>query len=251
MREPAPLTVLETHAGAGLYDLAGEAARRSGEALTGIERLLQARDPPATLRRLADAVREARAHHGPSVYPGSPLLAAAALRPGDRYIGWELRRDDHERLAAALARERRRAGCPTLEARLGDGYVQAPGVVGERRLIMIDPPFEAGDEAQRLAACVAALALRPGGRLALWAPLKDLDGFDRLMAGVETASGVTGAAVELRLRPLDDPLRLNGCAMILLNAPQGVDAAVESAAWLAGALGDAGAGARLQRWPAG
>src|SRR6185369_14668672 len=39
----AAFRVIDTHAGAGLYDLTGEEAARSGEWLTGIARVMQAR----------------------------------------------------------------------------------------------------------------------------------------------------------------------------------------------------------------
>lgn len=250
MRDPAPLTVLETHAGAGLYDLGSAAARRSDEAQAGIARLLAAPDPPAALHRLARAVRAARGRFGARAYPGSPMLAAAMLRAGDRYVGWELRTDDRDRLGAALARHAPSGA--RLEARGGDGYAAAPRLFAPRRLVMIDPPFEAGDEAQRLANCAAELMHAPGTSLAIWAPLKDLDSFDRLLRGVQDAGAADVAAVELRLRGLDDPLRLNGCAMILLDTPpEGLAAATQSAGWLAAALGDEGAMVEVRHRQAG
>src|SRR6195952_2638913 len=51
--KPAPFRVTDTHAGAGVYDLAGDEARRSGEWLTGIARLMQARFSDKTLPLLA------------------------------------------------------------------------------------------------------------------------------------------------------------------------------------------------------
>ena len=52
-RADGPLTVVDTHAGAGLYDLSGDAAR-SKEAEAGIARLMAAVDLPPTIRALAD-----------------------------------------------------------------------------------------------------------------------------------------------------------------------------------------------------
>ena len=241
--------MLETHAGAGLYDLAGEAARRSGEATSGIARLLAADDAPAPLRRLAEAVTAVRRRAGPHAYPGSPLLAAGALRKGDRYIGWELRADDAARLAAALHGAPGPGG-PMSEAREGDGYREAPVLAAPGMLAMIDPPFERPDEAARLTACAAAL-LAGGTAVVVWAPLKDLDGFDRLLGGLEALAPRRGLAVELRLRPLADPLRLNGCALVLLDAPDVADAALAAAGWLARTLGEPGGGARSHRFGAG
>src|SRR4051812_48680186 len=45
--EASPLSVIDTHAGAGAYDLGGDMAQRSGEAAAGIGRLLASQDFPA------------------------------------------------------------------------------------------------------------------------------------------------------------------------------------------------------------
>ena len=212
-------------------------------------RLLAARDAPEALRRLAGTVARLRLRLGGEVYPGSPLLAAETLRPGDRYLGWELRPDDAQRLEAAL-RGASRLGGPVLEARRGDGYAEAPRArraASVRELVMIDPPFERPDEGARLTACAAAL-LAQGAAVVIWSPLKDLDGFDRLLGGLEALAPRRGLAVELRLRPLRDPMRLNGCALVLLDAPDVAEAAADAAGWLAARLGDPGGEARLHRF---
>ncbi|MGR3520153.1 MAG: 23S rRNA (adenine(2030)-N(6))-methyltransferase RlmJ, partial [Roseovarius sp.] len=99
-RKDKPLTYIETHAGRGLYDLADPAAQRTGEAAQGIGRLESAlpADHPYRLR-----LHETRALHGASAYPGSPLLAALSLRPGDALHLAELHPGEHARLSAALA----------------------------------------------------------------------------------------------------------------------------------------------------
>ncbi|HEX7761878.1 MAG TPA: 23S rRNA (adenine(2030)-N(6))-methyltransferase RlmJ, partial [Caulobacteraceae bacterium] len=90
-----PLTVVDTHAGAGGYDLAGELARKTGEGQAGIVRLMADAGAPAVFAPLKAAVRGVNGK-GQSVryYPGSPLLIAPALRPGDRYLACEIRSDD-------------------------------------------------------------------------------------------------------------------------------------------------------------
>ena len=78
LRKPAPLFVLDTHAGAGHYDLAAAPAQRTNEAATGILRLLD-RVPPA-LRDYVTTVRDL------GLYPGSPALIRSVLRPDDRLL---------------------------------------------------------------------------------------------------------------------------------------------------------------------
>ena len=240
--------VFETHAGAGVYALASAGQRRSFEAQAGIDRLLDAgASAPPILRRLADRVRAFSRRIPVTSYPGSPVLAVGALRSGDRYLGCELRPDDHEALAAALRPMASRGG---VEVRTGcvDGYAKAEALPGSRPcIVLIDPPFERGDEAQRIVRLVDRLAgSSPDAQVAIWAPLKDLESLDRLRAGVETVARRPGWIVEARLRSLRDPLAMNGCAMIVLGAVQTASAALSAASWIADNLGDTGAEARLQ-----
>ena len=51
---------------------------------------------------------------------------------------------------------------------------------------------------------------------------------------------------EARLRPLTNPMKMNGCAMVVVNPPAGTEAAArEICGWVAEVLGDAGARAEV------
>ncbi len=235
-RGAAPLTVIDTHAGAGVYDVASEAAVKTGEAAAGIGVLMADEDAPAAFDALKAAVRrmnEGRVRY----YPGSPELIAQALRGRDRLIACEIRRDDFEMLSQTLrapgAMAAREDGWETARRRTPKG----PAPV----LVLIDPPYEAGDDPDRVADVVrAVLARNAGAVIAVWAPIKDLAGFDALVGSLEE-SAVALLLIETRLRPPNDPLRINGCAMIVINPPAGLEApAAAAASWIAGALGEAG-----------
>jgi 23S rRNA (adenine2030-N6)-methyltransferase len=247
-----PLTVVDTHAGAGLYDLEGEAARRSGEAAAGVVRLMAAEGAPAVFDPVKAAVKRANPAGTVRYYPGSPLMVVQALSPGDRYLGCELLHDDQAALQRLLGT--RASKGVQAQAMAADGYEvleQGEGRQG-RRLVLIDPPFERGDEYPRILQAVAADARRAGeASYLIWTPLKDLQTFDSFLGGVEALGLGGGLAVEARLRPLTDPLKMNGCAMILLGPPrlraEAEPAARAAAEWIAAALGEAGAAARIER----
>ena len=240
--EPSPLSVLDTHAGAGAYDLSGEMARRTGEAQAGVIRLLTTKAPPRVLSPLIAAVRRLNGGIDGPLYPGSPLLTVQALRAGDAYAGCELRPDDCERLRDLLRRETPRG--VKAQALLTDGYVQAATPGRRRRLTVIDPPFEQGDDYVRI---VQALARRGGGPAFVWLPLKDLDTFDRFLTDLEASGAGEVQVAEVRLRPLDQPLKMNGCAVVLVDAPDLSGPAQAVAGWIVSALGDAGGEARVWR----
>ena len=105
--KPAAFRVIDTHAGAGLYDLTSSEASRGGEWHDGIERLLQASLPQAAAALLKPYVDVVAALNEPgklAVYPGSPALVRAWLRPQDRLIACEF----EPQAQAALARHLRR-----------------------------------------------------------------------------------------------------------------------------------------------
>jgi 23S rRNA (adenine2030-N6)-methyltransferase len=239
-----PLTVVDTHAGAGGYDLTGDLARKTGEGQAGIVRLMADAGAPAVFDALKAAVRQMNGKgEAVRLYPGSPLLIAPALRGGDRYIGCEIRPDDGASLKASLK------GVPGAEVRQADGWSvaveQARAARSARRLfILIDPPFERGDDyASIVDTAAAVLAAAPGAVIAIWVPIKDLATFDALLGELEDDTGGASLLVsEVRLRPLTDPMKMNGCAMIVLGAPSGAEAVAAAAAdWIAQNLGETGA----------
>lgn len=236
-----PLTVIDTHAGAGLYDLEGDALR-SREAEAGVLKLMAANGLPPRILALADEVRALNPDRDPvRYYPGSPLLIARTLRPQDRYQGFELRDEVAVLLGEALADFHNASGQP------GNGYDLALSTAQDSQgtVVLIDPPFERPDDYQRSAELAMDIVRHnPAALVAIWTPLKDMETFDsflrRLTGNVLVA--------EARLRPLTNPMKMNGCSMVLLNAPSGAeDAATEICGWVASVLGDPGARSEVWR----
>jgi 23S rRNA (adenine2030-N6)-methyltransferase len=250
VRDGAPVLVVDSHAGAGMYDLGGELARKSGEAQAGVERLMADAAPPAALGALKAAVRRANPDGALRLYPGSPALIAGRLRPADEYVGAELRADDFEALSQALAGApvagRGRAG-----AVRSDGFDLVRERAGDRRrlFVLIDPPFEQPDDYARTVDAVAAVLARPQPAVVLvWLPLKDLETFDSFVRQVEALEPASALAVEARLMPLTDPMKMNGCALVILNPPAGVEAPLLAAAqWVTRSAGGPGGLAKVWR----
>lgn len=243
-RARGPVTVIDTHAGAGLYDLSGDAAR-SKEAEAGIARLMAADALPPAVAALAERVRELNPEGGARLYPGSPRLVVDGMGPDDRYLGFEMNPPVLDLLRTALA------GAPGARTLGGDGYDQAleaaraaPGAV-----VLIDPPFERPDDYLRAADLAAAvMKADPMATVAVWTPLKDLETFDGFLRRLASAGAPAPLVAEARLRPLTNPMKMNGCAMVFLNPPDGIEAAArEVCGWVAEALGDPGARAEVWR----
>ena len=199
--KPAAFRVIDTHAGAGLYDLTSDEARRGGDWLTGIARLLQARfseNVALLVKPYLDIVRAFNPQRDLQAYPGSPLIARALLRPQDRLTACEVESKARKRLIDALRRD--------TQARVVDldGWMALPAFVPpkERRgLVLIDPPFEAKDEFERLAAGFAqAFAKWPTGSYMLWYPVKSrraADGLARQVAEIAGSGTPSGRCLRL------------------------------------------------------
>lgn len=236
-----PLTVVDTHAGRGLYDLGGVEAKKSGEAQAGVVRLMAAGDAPADFVPLTRAVTALNKRGEVRRYPGSPWLIAEALRPVDRYVACELRPEEHDALRAVLK------GRPNVRTLNADGYAAAVAQCppSGRVLVLIDPPFEKPDDYERIVHALSALRARNAAVQALvWLPIKDLETLDSFLRDLEDAIPAPLLVAETRIRPLSDPMKMNGCALVLVNAPdlQGPLAAI--CGWVAQALG-AGGGVRI------
>jgi 23S rRNA (adenine2030-N6)-methyltransferase len=223
--KPAAFRVIDTHAGAGLYDLTSEEAERGGEWRTGIARLMQARlsDPVmALVAPYLDIVRTFNPQRDLTVYPGSPLIARALLRSQDSLVACELEPKARKQLIGALRRD--------TQARVVDldGWTGLPAFVPpkERRgLVLIDPPFESRDEFQRLAdGFAAAHAKWPNGIYMLWYPVKERRATDTLaerVTQVANAGGGDGKClrVEFSVAPQTPQSGLVSAGLLIVNPP--------------------------------
>jgi 23S rRNA (adenine2030-N6)-methyltransferase len=223
--KPAAFRIIDTHAGAGVYDLAGDEAQRTGEFLTGIARVMQARFSETTLPLVAPYLDIVRAFNPPAqlkAYPGSPLIARALLRPQDRLTACEVEPKARKRLIEALRRD--------TQARVVDldGWTALPAFVppNERRgLVLIDPPYEDKDEFARLADGFAqAFSKWPTGSYLLWYPAKSrraTDGLARSVAEI-AASGPSPAnclRLEFSAAPQTADSALVSAGLLLVNPP--------------------------------
>jgi 23S rRNA (adenine2030-N6)-methyltransferase len=231
------LFVLDTHAGAGGYDLSAGLAARTREAEAGIGRLtaMSRAVVPAAVTRYVAAVaaydRKFGRSHLLRHYPGSPRLVRAILRPGDRFIACEL----HPQEALALKREF--AGDRAVEVRQADGWHVLKALlppVERRGLVLVDPPFEKPDEFARLTRGLKqALRRFATGCYAVWYPIKDEAAVEAFLSSL---AGLKALALELRLNAAADA-KLSACGMAVINPPWTFEESMaEALPWLGTAL---------------
>ncbi len=226
----APFFVLDTHAGIGLYDLEGQAAQRTGEAVRGIRRVLTGAPalPDSATPYLAQLARlnggELPADGMIRHYPGSPILARGLMRVGDRLVLAELHTEDVETLRGHFRVDHQVAvhhmdGWLALKAHLPPK---------ERRgLVVIDPPFEASDEYERMVAALALAHRRwATGIYLLWYPIKDRATMWHFHQMLEDTGIPKILAATLSWADDDRSDRLNGSGLIIVNPPWQTDEAL-------------------------
>jgi 23S rRNA (adenine2030-N6)-methyltransferase len=228
-KKEKPFRVLDLHAGIGLYGLESDEALKTLEWQGGVGKLYDLSGAPNRLGETIEALiapwRSAiAAVNAPGrldFYPGSPEVVLQLLRRSDKLNLNELHPDDHEKLAARYARDKRVA-ITHLDAGIA---IKAQLPPPERRgLVLIDPPYEAADEAER-----AARALGQGlkrfatGIFCFWYPVTG-DGLDARLDLAVAGLGLPNVLkTELLVRkPVYDG-GLAGSGMIIVNPPWQLD----------------------------
>jgi 23S rRNA (adenine2030-N6)-methyltransferase len=221
----APFRVLDSHAGIGIYDLTGEAAGRTGEWRDGVGRLHDETgaalplSPPAeaVLAPWRSAVAAVNDNGALRRYPGSPEIARLALRPQDRLALNELHPEDHASLASAYRRDAR----IRITNRDADLVVKAQLPPPERRgIVLIDPAYEATDEAGRAIAMLAEGHRRfASGIFVLWYPVTGDDLSRRIERDAKALALPKTLDIRLDVR---QPVRgggLAGSGLLIVNPP--------------------------------
>ena len=218
-RKTRGITVMESHAGRGLYDLSGAEAARTGEAARGIARA-EPREGP-----FARAIAAARAEAGAAAYPGSPYIARTLLRPQDRLILCELHPREHAALASVLAG-------PGIEIHHRDGHEALPALAPptpRRGLALIDPSYEVKQEYDAAArTALALLAKWPGAAILLWYPLLPAGRHRALVEAVGRAR-LPGLFRSERVFAEPPPRGMTGSGLLGLNLPHGAAGAIREA----------------------
>jgi 23S rRNA (adenine2030-N6)-methyltransferase len=216
--KPTAFHVLDTHAGAGLYDLTGPEASRTGEWRDGIGRLRTASlasEIAALLAPYLDAVGGCNPGDALTRYPGSPLLALRLMRGQDRLTACELEPSAAAALKHALADDRRAKFVAI------DGWVALKAYLPpkqRRGLVLIDPPFERPDECSRLAhGIVNAWRKWMTGTYMAWYPIKDRGASAAFARALATSGMAKILRAELDVGAIG--LELGAAGIIMVNPP--------------------------------
>jgi 23S rRNA (adenine2030-N6)-methyltransferase len=236
----APLLFLDTHAGAGLYDLRTPEAQKTGEYRDGIGRVFpRAAQAPALLAEYLALVRSFNGADGLTTYPGSPSLITALMRAQDRAHFNELHPTDESRLAELMRRGHRVHVEKTDGLR---GLIAQVPPPEKRALVLVDPSYEIKtDYALVTAALARAWKKFSGGIYSVWYPVIDRPRVHAMEVALRAAGLRKIYRVELCMTPDTAERGMTGSGLFIVNPPFTLpDAAGEALPWLAETLGATG-----------
>ncbi|UIP07960.1 23S rRNA (adenine(2030)-N(6))-methyltransferase RlmJ [Erythrobacter sp. SDW2] len=212
--KPGPLTLIDTHAGGGLYDLGGEQARRTGEAAHGVMRAFADADP--LLDDYRAAVRAVNRLEEPHLYPGSPRILAQLLRPQDVLILNEKHPEDAYALRGAMR------GTPAAvhERDAYELWLAMLPTRTPRGVVVVDPPYERTDERARISATLAAAHRKwAHGVTVIWFPLKERAAHQRWKDKLQRLGIPKFLGIEHWLYDAEQTGIYNGAGLFIVNPP--------------------------------
>jgi 23S rRNA (adenine2030-N6)-methyltransferase len=242
-----PLLYLDTHSGAGRYQLSGEHAERTGEYLEGIALLWKRDDLPEEMAAYMSVVRHLNRSGTLRYYPGSPLIARQLLRPQDKIHLTELHSSDYPLLRNEFQNDER------AKTQRADGYQQLKSQLppqSRRGFILIDPPYELKSDYQQVVSSLQEGYKRfATGTYALWYPVVLRQQIKRLCKELEATGIKRILQIELAVRPDSDQRGMTGSGMLVINPPWKLEAQMRKILpWLHQVLVPSGIGHHSVSW---
>ena len=233
--KPKPYYILDAYGGRGLYSLASDEAKKTGEAIHGITKLLaqdNSQAPQAVQTYLQD-IGYAKKFYDKHVYPGSPWFIAHHIeKQQDAHPEITNRAEAFEWKASefdALNYQLHQLPIGVQHRNAYEGILAVLPPQEKRGLILIDPPFE--QEHRDFSALVDLLVKAhkkwSTGVLALWYPIKNNDAVELFCKKMKRTEIRRQLILELNIFPPDLPMGLNGTGMLVINPPWQFDAKAE------------------------
>ncbi|ANO31760.1 23S rRNA (adenine(2030)-N(6))-methyltransferase RlmJ [Vibrio breoganii] len=212
-----PFVYHDTHSGVGRYDLTHEWSEKTGEYKQGIAKLWQQADLPEELESYLDSIRTLNEGDELRYYPGSPRVARAQLRRGDRMVLTELHPSDFPLLEQEFHRDRQ------VKIFKEDGFARLKGSLPprERRgLVLIDPPYELAKEYRDVVQAIAQSYKRwATGIYAIWYPVVNRYDIDDMLKGLQGLGIRKILQIEMGVSPDTNERGMTASGMIIVNPP--------------------------------
>ena len=257
--KPGALTIVDTHAGAGIYSLIDGFATVSKEADQGIYRLATfAKTNPVSsgIANYLEYIQAENAADEITIYPGSPFILARLLRSQDRLKLFELHPKEIDILRHNISELKQ---SKQIDIYAENSFARLKGLMpppSRRGLVLIDPSYEDKQDYRYLETTMEeALQRFATGCYAIWHPClsrRESASLPDHMKKIATAHKRSWLHVELRVENAPKERRLQASGMFIINPPWTLEKQLaESLPILVKALGqDSGAGFVLKSFEA-
>lgn len=218
-----PFVFIDTHSGAGMYDLTTEQALKRSEFKTGIGKLLPGKSQFPELKDYFDLIMKLNPENHLRWYPGSPRLAAHLLRKQDRIILMELHNTEIDNL------QKNMRGDVRIEIHHRNGFEGLVGIlppIPARGLVLIDPAYEVKEDYQQVVTSVQEASLRwPTGIYVIWYPILSAqrDRSSVMLQRLGKCDFKNLLVAELSVREQQQDVGMHGSGMVIINAPWQLD----------------------------
>ncbi|AIL13201.1 hypothetical protein IM40_06325 [Candidatus Paracaedimonas acanthamoebae] len=216
-------SIIDTHAGIGVYNLQSQQALKTNEAQEGILKLLHSSQDRSFFEQYLKVIQKQKT----GFYPGSPVICRAFLRSQDRLWLSELHPEDFQSLTRYFDKD------PQVKVLHQDGYTSLKALLPPREkrgFILIDPPFEERNEFKTLVNGLRESYKRfATGIYMIWFPIKDLKPIKEFYAALKGLEIPKILTVEFLRKPPITPEFLNGTGLIIVNPPWKIQEKIEPA----------------------
>jgi 23S rRNA (adenine2030-N6)-methyltransferase len=217
-----PFWYIDTHAGAGTYDLQLGFSDKNKEYQSGIARLwadAAVHTPPPLVANYLAIVRKSNPDGNLRYYPGSPVMAANAMAHDNKLRLFERHPADAATLAAEFSTQSKR----TL-VQVKDGFEGMKAFLPpppRRALILIDPPYEEKEDYLRVVSALKeGLKRFATGTYAVWYPCLPRTEWLEMVAELKTLPVKSWLRVELYAQPkITEGFGMYGSGLFIINPP--------------------------------
>jgi 23S rRNA (adenine2030-N6)-methyltransferase len=214
-----PYWMIDTHAGAGMYALKSDFAKKNAEYESGIARLLTSQNLPQSLANFVHNIQSFNHHHALEFYPGSPKIAAQFLRADDKLRLFELHPSDYEILQKNFPQQGRQT-----KIEMQDGFNSIKACLPpptKRAVVLIDPPYELKTDYEQVVTCIKdSLRRFATGTYMIWYPLLQRPEPEALVVALKNIAHQDWLNVSLTVQNKSiEGFGMHGSGVFVINPP--------------------------------
>lgn len=220
-RKEKGFTYIDSHAGAGMYQLNDDYAQKTGEYKNGIEKLINASELPNALVHYVELIKTINQNETGNeqlnLYPGSPGIAKKILRRQDNAHLFDLHPTDIDLLAKFCLRWKKSF------VKKSDGYQGVLALIpppSRRGIVLIDPPYEIKEDYQKaVKTIIKAYQKFSTGTYILWYPIVKRTLVNEMGQHFLNSTVKNILQVEFCLSPDSEEYGMTGTGLFIVNPP--------------------------------